>query len=124
MDILINEFQEGWIGNEVFVVVLKKVKYVGLKFQIYIYFIGYYGYGVGLIIGFWDQQEGVFYKGDYLFYYNIVYFIELNIKVFLLEWNKEICMMMEEDVFFDENGVCYIDGWQEELYLIFWQIRE
>lgn len=118
MDIFINEFEQGKIGNEVLVSILKKVKVAGFKFQIYIYFIGYYGYGVGLIIGFWDQQEGVLYKGDYLFYYNIVYFIELNIKVYLLEWNKEICMMMEEDVFFDENGVCYIDGWQEELYLI------
>ena len=71
-----------------------------------------------------DILTNEFHKGDYPLYHNTAYSIELNTKVFLPEWNKEIRMMMEEDAFFDENGVRYIDGRQEELYLIPRQIRE
>ncbi|WP_421949247.1 M24 family metallopeptidase [Phaeodactylibacter xiamenensis] len=124
MDILTNEFQEGRTGNEVLAEALKKAKYAGLKPQIYTHPIGYHGHGAGPTIGLWDQQEGVPHKGDYPLYHNTAYSIELNTKVFLPEWNKEIRMMMEEDAFFDENGVRYIDGRQEELYLIPRQIRE
>ncbi|WP_425420625.1 M24 family metallopeptidase [Phaeodactylibacter xiamenensis] len=124
MDILTNEFQEGRTGNEVLAAALTKAKYAGLKPQIYTHPIGYHGHGAGPTIGLWDQQEGVPHKGDYPLYHNTAYSIELNTKVFLPEWNKEIRMMMEEDAFFDENGVRYIDGRQEELYLIPRQIRE
>ncbi|MCB0616522.1 MAG: hypothetical protein KDC75_24555, partial [Phaeodactylibacter sp.] len=46
------------------------------------------------------------------------YSIELSTAVFLLEWNKEIRMMMEEDAFFDGKQVRYIDGRQTELFLV------
>ncbi len=118
MDILTHEFQQGRTGNEVLESTLKKAKAAGLKPQIYTHPIGYHGHGAGPTIGLWDQQEGVPHKGDYPLYHNTAYSIELNTKVYLPEWNKEIRMMMEEDAFFDENGVRYIDGRQEELYLI------
>lgn len=118
MDILTNEFEQGKTGNEVLASTLKKAKAAGLKPQIYTHPIGYHGHGAGPTIGLWDQQEGVPHKGDYPLYHNTAYSIELNTKVFLPEWNKEIRMMMEEDAFFGENGVRYIDGRQEELYLI------
>lgn len=124
MDILTNEFEQGKTGNEVLASTLKKAKAAGLKPQIYTHPIGYHGHGAGPTIGLWDQQEGVPHKGDYPLYHNTAYSIELNTKVYLPEWNKEIRMMMEEDAFFDENGVRYIDGRQEELYLIPRQIRE
>jgi hypothetical protein len=38
--------------------------------------------------------------------------------VHLPSWNKEIRIMLEEDAFFDENGVRYIDGRQKTLLLI------
>lgn len=40
----------------------------------------------------------------------MVYLIELNNVVFIEFWNKEICIMFEEDVFFDSFGVWYFDG--------------
>ncbi|MEQ8704909.1 MAG: M24 family metallopeptidase [Phaeodactylibacter sp.] len=124
MDILTNEFQEGRTGNEVLAEALKKAKYAGLKPQIYTHSIGYHGHGAGPTIGLWDQQEGVPHKGDYPLYHNTAYSIELNTKVYLPEWDKEIRMMMEEDAFFYENGVRYIDGRQEELFLIPRQLRD
>jgi len=118
MDILTDEFEEGRTGNEVLASALEKAKAAGLKPTIYTHPIGYHGHGAGPTIGLWDQQGGVPHKGDYPLYHHTAYSIELNTKVFLPEWNKEIRMMMEEDAFFDENGVQYIDGRQEELYLI------
>jgi len=58
------------------------------------------------------------FKGDYPLYTNTAYSIELNNAVFIEAWGKEVRMLMEEDAFFDENGVRYIDGRQKELFLI------
>ena len=66
----------------------------------------------------WDQQDGVPVGGDYPMYANTAYSIELNAAVELPEWNKKIRMMMEEDAFFDGKTVRYLDGRQQELFLI------
>jgi hypothetical protein len=42
----------------------------------------------------------------------------LNAATFIKEWDKEIRIMLEEDAFFDQNGVRYIDGRQTEFILI------
>lgn len=118
MDILTEQFAEGKTGNDALAAALAQGKKEGLNPTIYTHPIGYHGHGAGPTIGLWDQQGGVPHKGDYPIYYNTAYSIELNNAVFIKEWNKEIRMMMEEDAFFDENGVRYIDGRQLELYLI------
>ncbi|MEN0002650.1 MAG: M24 family metallopeptidase [Bacteroidota bacterium] len=118
MDFLTNEFKQGRTGNEVLADALKKAVMAGFKPTIYTHPLGYHGHGAGPTIGLWDQQGGVPHKGDYPLYHQTAYSIELNTKVFLPEWNKEIRMMMEEDAYFDQDGVRYIDGRQEELYLI------
>ncbi len=118
MDILTGEFKTGRTGNEILASTIEKAKAKGYKPQIYTHPIGYHGHGAGPTIGLWDQQEGVPHKGDYPLFENTAYSIEFNTKVFIEEWNKEIRMMIEEDAFFDENGVQYINGRQTELYLI------
>ena len=118
MDILTDQFQTGRTGNEMLAAALKQAKSAGLKPTIYTHPIGYHGHGAGPTIGLWDQQGGVPNKGDYPLFPNTAYSIELNTKVFLPEWNKEIRMMMEEDAFFDGKDVRYIDGRQTALYLI------
>jgi Xaa-Pro aminopeptidase len=118
MDILTNNFKQGRTGNEVLAQALSDAKAAGLKPTIYTHPIGYHGHGAGPTIGLWDQQGGVTHKGDYPLYHNTAYSIELNTKVYLPQWNKEIRMMMEEDAFFDANGVRYIDDRQEALFLI------
>jgi Xaa-Pro aminopeptidase len=118
MDILTNNFKQGRTGNEVLAQALSDAKAAGLKPTIYTHPIGYHGHGAGPTIGLWDQQGGVPHKGDYPLYHNTAYSIELNTKVYLPQWNKEIRMMMEEDAFFDANGVRYIDDRQEALFLI------
>jgi hypothetical protein len=43
---------------------------------------------------------------------------KLNAATFIKEWDKEVRIMLEEDAYFDETGVHYIDGRQTEFILI------
>ena len=117
-DIFTNEFKEGRTGNEILASALEQAKKEGLKPTLYTHPIGYHGHGAGPTIGLWDQQEGVPGKGDYPLYYNTAHSIELNNATYIPDWNKEIRIMLEEDAFFDETGVQYIDGRQTVLHLI------
>ncbi len=66
----------------------------------------------------WDSQGGVPGDGDYPLHLNTAYSIELNAATYIEEWGKEIRIMLEEEAYFDENGVNYIDGRQKEVHLI------
>ncbi|PHN02034.1 M24 family metallopeptidase [Flavilitoribacter nigricans] len=118
MDILTGEYKAGRSGNEVLASALKKAKAEGLQPTIYTHPIGFHGHAAGPTIGLWDQQGGVPHKGDYPLFHNTAYSIELNTAVEIPQWKKTIRMMMEEDAYFDETGVRYIDGRQTELFLI------
>ena len=117
-DILTNEFVTGRTGNEILKLALSKARSSGIKPQIYTHPIGYYGHGSGPTIGMWDKQNGVPVNGDYPLYPNTAFSIELNAKVFIKSWNKEIAIMLEEDAFFNGIETTYIDPRQTELILI------
>ena len=117
-DILTDEFATGSTGNEILLNALKKAKAAGIKPQIYTHPIGYYGHGSGPTIGMWDKQEGVPVNGDYPLYPNTAFSIELNAKVYIESWGKELAIMLEEDAFFDGNKCQYIDPRQTEMIII------
>ena len=118
MDILTDNFVTGRTGNEILAATRKQAIAEGIKPSIYTHPIGYHGHGAGPTIGLWDQQGGVPHKGDYPLFANTAYSIELNAAVEIEEWGKEIRIMLEEDAFFDGKEVRYIDGRQNELFLI------
>lgn len=118
MDILTGEFKAGRSGNDVLADALRKAKAEGLQPTIYTHPIGFHGHAAGPTIGLWDQQGGVPHNGDYPLFHHTAYSIELNTAVEIPQWKKTIRMMMEEDAYFDETGVRYIDGRQTELFLI------
>ena len=120
-DILTDQFKTGRTGNAMLLSALKQAKKEGIKPQIYTHPIGYYGHGSGPTIGMWDKQEGVPYNGDYPLYPNTAYAIELNAKVFIPSWNKEIAIMLEEDAFFDGKNCEYIDPRQTKMIEIDWE---
>ena len=117
-DIFTDLFAAGKTGNEI----LKQAREVaiaeGLKPTIYTHPIGYHGHGAGTTLGMWDSQQGVAGDGDYPLHLNTAYSIELNNAVFIEPWGKEIRIMLEEDAMFDETGVWYLNGRQQELHLI------
>lgn len=117
-DIFTNNFKEGRTGNEVLKMSREQAIAEGLKPSIYTHPIGYHGHAAGTTLGMWDSQGGVPGDGDYPLHLNTAYSIELNAATYIDEWNKEIRIMLEEDAFFDESGIWYIDGRQREIMTI------
>jgi len=109
-DIFTNNFKEGRTGNEVLKMSREQAIAEGIRPSIYTHPIGYHGHASGTTLGMWDSQGGVPVTGDYPLHLNTAYSIELNATVYLEEWKKDIRIMLEEEAFFDERGVWYIDG--------------
>jgi Xaa-Pro aminopeptidase len=118
MNILTDGYANGKTGNELLAQTLRSAKGEGLRPTIYTHPIGYHGHGAGPTIGLWDQQEGVAVRGDYPIYPHTAYSIELNNKTYLEEWGKDVRIMLEEDGYWDGEQFRYINGRQEELYLL------
>lgn len=117
-DIFTNNFKEGLTGNEILKKSLKEGRSEGLRPQIYTHPLGTYGHSAGTTLGMWDSQNGVAGTGDYPLHFDTTYAIELNTKVFISQWNKDIRVMLEEAGFFGEKGFRYVNKRQEELLLI------
>jgi len=117
-DIFTNNFKEGKTGNQVLAESRKQAISEGITPSIYTHPIGYHGHAAGTTLGMWDSQGGVPVTGDYPLHLNTAYSIELNCTVNIPEWKKDIRVMLEEDAYFDEQGVNYIDGRQTEIILI------
>ena len=117
-DILTNNFKAGKTGNQILADSRKQAVDQGITPSIYTHPIAYHGHASGTTIGQWDSQNGVPHTGDYPMHYKTAYSIELNATVFVIEWNKEIRIMLEEDGYFDETGFRYIDGRQTEIIAI------
>jgi Xaa-Pro aminopeptidase len=117
-DIFTDNFKEGRTGNEVLAMSRAQAIEEGITPSIYTHPIGYHGHAAGTTLGMWDSQGGVPVTGDYPLHLNTAYSIELNASVFIKEWGKDVRIMLEEEAFFDENGVRYIDGRQTDLIII------
>ena len=117
-DVFTNNFKEGLTGNEILKKSLKEGRSEGLRPQIYTHPLGTYGHSAGTTLGMWDSQNGVAGTGDYPLHFDTTYAIELNTKIFISQWNKDIRVMLEEAGFFGENGFRYVNKRQEELLLI------
>jgi len=118
-DILMSEFKSGLTGNAVLAAALGRARAEGLEPSIYSHPLGYHGHAAGPTIGLWDQQNGVPGAGDYPFYPNTAYSIELNVTTEVPEWGGQpIRIMLEEDAFFDGSEARFIDGRQTRLWLV------
>ena len=117
-DALTDNFKKGRTGNETLKTAIKESKEAGLRPQIYTHPLGLYGHSAGTTFGMWDSQEGVNGSGDHPLYQNTVYAIELNTKVYIDEWQKDIRIMLEEAGFFGTKGFRYVNGRQKNLILI------
>ncbi|WJG07838.1 M24 family metallopeptidase [Aliiglaciecola sp. LCG003] len=117
-DIFTANFAQGRTGNEVLKLSRQQAIAENIKPTIYTHPIGFHGHAAGTTLGMWDSQDGVPVQGDYPLHYNTAYSIELNAAVFVEEWHKEIRIMLEEQAYFDQQGVQYIDGRQRQLHLI------
>lgn len=117
-DILTEQFKENRTGNQVLSNALAKASAENIKATIYSHPIGFHGHAAGPTIGLWDQQQGVPGSGDYPFFNNTAYSIELNAATYIPEWKKEIRIMLEQDGIFTRNGFRYLGGRQKQIWLI------
>ncbi|MEN8769322.1 MAG: M24 family metallopeptidase [Candidatus Arcticimaribacter sp.] len=117
-DIFTAEFNLGRTGNETLALALAKGKEAGYRPQIYTHPLGAYGHSAGTTFGMWDAQEGVPGSGDWPLHENTVYAIELNTKVYITEWQKDIRVMLEEAGYFGPEGFSYVNKRQTDLFLI------
>ncbi|MEP7706487.1 M24 family metallopeptidase [Paraglaciecola sp. 25GB23A] len=117
-DIFIANFKLGRTGNEVLAMSRRQAIEQGIKPSIYTHPIGFHGHAAGTTLGMWDSQGGVPGEGDYPLHANTAYSIELNAATFIPQWKKEIRIMLEEEAYFDGQGVRYLDGRQTQFHLI------
>jgi len=117
-DLLTDSFEKGRSGNYILKKALNLGFKEGLRPQIYTHPLGLFGHSAGTTIGMWDSQEGVKGSGEYLLNFNTAYAIELNTKVYIKSWKKDVRIMLEEAGYFDERGFRYINGRQNKLILI------
>ena len=117
-DIFTDLFEHKKTGNQILKEALDQGRNEGFRPQIYTHPLGTFGHSAGTTLGMWDSQDGVPFTGDFPMNYNTVYAIELNTKVFIEEWNKDIRVMLEEAGVFEETGFRYVNGRQTELILV------
>ncbi|MGI9594372.1 MAG: M24 family metallopeptidase [Patiriisocius sp.] len=119
-DIFTSNFKTGRTGNEILAMSLKQAREIGLRPSIYTHPLGTYGHSSGTTLGMWDSQQGVPVNGDYPLHENTVYAIELNTTVTILQWNKDIRIMLEEAGYWGANGFRYVNGRQQAIKAIAW----
>ncbi|HPI79081.1 MAG TPA: Xaa-Pro aminopeptidase, partial [Cyclobacteriaceae bacterium] len=117
-DIFTNNFKVGKTGNQVLAESRAQAIAEGIVPSIYTHPIGYHGHAAGTTLGMWDAQGGVPDDGDYPLHLNTAYSIELNCMVNVPEWKKDVRIALEEDAYFHERGVNYIDGRQTEIIIV------
>ena len=117
-DIFTDLFEYKKTGNQILKEALEQGRNEGYRPQIYTHPLGTFGHSAGTTLGMWDSQGGVPFTGDFPMNYNTVYAIELNTKVFIKEWNKDIRVMLEEAGVFEKSGFRYVNGRQTELILV------
>ena len=117
-DDLTSNFKKGRTGNTTLKMAIQASKAKGLRPQIYTHPLGLYGHSAGTTYGMWDAQDGVPGSGDHPLHENTVYAIELNAKVYIKEWDKDIRVMLEEAGYFGPNGFRYVNGRQTKFLLI------
>ena len=117
-DLFTDRFKTGRTGNETLAMALEAGRAEGLRPQIYTHPLGLYGHSAGTTFGMWDAQEGVPGSGDWPLHENTVYAIELNTRVYIKAWEKDIRVMLEEAGYFGPDGFAYVNKRQTKLYLI------
>lgn len=118
-DILMGEMAPGRRGNEVLASALSAAEAEGIRPIIYTHPIGLHGHAAGSTIGLWDNQEMVRGEGEYPIAPSTGWSIELAVEIDVDEWEGQPAkIMLEEDAYLGANGVQFLDGRQEDLWLI------
>ncbi len=118
-DILVGEFRDGRLGNEVQAAALRKGRAEGLEPRIYTHPIGLHGHAAGAFVGLPEYQDGVPEKGEYPVHLETAYSIELSVRTPIPEWGGQVVVFgLEQDAFISASGSRFLDGRQTALHLV------
>jgi hypothetical protein len=118
-DILIGEMVPEVTGNDALSSTIAKAQAEGIRPVVYTHPIGLHGHAAGSTIGLWDNQEKISGEGDYPIGVSTAWSIELAVEIDVDEWDGQtVRLMLEEDAFLGAEGIEFLDGRQEELWLI------
>lgn len=118
-DILMKKMTPGLTGNEALTATLEMASAEEIRPIVYTHPIGLHGHAAGSTIGLWDNQTRVVGEGDYPIGENTGWSIELAVEIDVDEWDGQPAkIMLEEDAFLGPDGVRFLDGRQQELWLI------
>lgn len=118
-DILMCNMSVGLSGNEVLRNTLDEARDQHVPAIIYTHPIGLHGHAAGSTIGMWDNQTSIPGAGDYPVRLDTAWSIELAVDFEVEEWDGQPAkIMLEEDAFLGADGVRFLDGRQEELWLV------
>lgn len=118
-DILMGEMTPGRSGNEALAATREIAIAEGIQPVVYTHPIGLHGHAAGSTIGLWDNQERIEGPGDYPIGVNTGWSIELAIELDVAEWDGQPArIMLEEDAFLTTEGARFLDGRQDQLWLI------
>jgi len=118
-DLLMAEFATGRTGNDILAASLAAAERHDVDALVYTHPLGLHGHAAGPTIGLWDRQEGVPGAGDYPLFPNTGHSIELSVEVAVHDWDgRPVRIMLEQDAWFDGEGCEFLNGRQEELWLL------
>lgn len=118
-EILMAEMSPGRSGNDTLAATIEKAIAEGIRPVVYTHAIGLHGHAAGATIGLWDNQEKIVGEGDYPIGVNTAWSIELAVEIDVTEWDGQPArIMLEEDAFLGPEGTRFLDGRQEEIWLV------
>lgn len=118
-EILMDEMAPGRTGNDVLKDALGRARSEGITPVIYTHPLGLHGHAAGATIGLWDSQDAVPGAGDCSIGPGTAWSIELAVEITVEEWDgQDARIMLEEDAFLGADGIDFLDGRQEELWII------
>jgi hypothetical protein len=120
--ILTGEFKEGRTGDEIAKAATKKAETAGINSQIYSHSIGNYGHSAGTRLDTRPLDQVAEENRDRTLYpipLNTVYAIEYCCFFNVPEWdNQQVKISFEDDAALTKDGCNFLDGHQEEFFLI------
>lgn len=117
-DIVMKYMRQGVTGDWVFESSIAEANERSIQAMLYSHPLGNHCHEAGPLIGLFDQQRKIPFKGELVIVSQSAYALEFNIKAFIPEWEQEIFIFLEQPIVVYQNNTDYLTPRQETFYLL------